>query len=191
MIAGVARSPTKKTVSTIRAIKGCFIPALPNQGELETVLARHSEYDKSPNPADDDGRPIHLQACPAPYRRQSGMIWKREYRLRVSGVIVAVFDPSIAGNYIVADPSRLRRRLRLEPQRHLVTGIHDHVSVINAIAAARAPLHIECSSLQDRARVAALRSSGCSPVFRAKKDWPAGSPSSPGNGYRPTQARVA
>src|SRR3984957_5233491 len=58
------------------------------------------------------------------------VVRQRLYGSRVSGVVVAVLDPPIAGDHVIPDPSRWRRGLFWKPQADLVPGVHDHIAVI-------------------------------------------------------------
>src|SRR3984885_3266356 len=54
----------------------------------------------------------------------------RQYGLRIRGVVIAIFDPSVSGKNIIPYPSGRRSSRRRKPQSHLIAGVHDDVSII-------------------------------------------------------------
>ena len=59
------------------------------------------------------------------------MIRQRQHCLGESRIVVAVLDPTVTHQDIVAHPTDSRRGLLRETQRHFVAGIHDYVAVVN------------------------------------------------------------
>src|ERR1700691_341138 len=62
-----------------------------------------------------------------------GVIGKRQHGSGESGIVIAVFDPAVADDHEVADPTSWRRRLLRETQRQFIAGIHNYVSVVDVV----------------------------------------------------------
>src|SRR6186713_2254962 len=64
---------------------------------------------------------------------RSPMYGQRQYRLRVAGVEVAVFHPAVTDEDEVARPALCRRRGGGECQSQFVSGVHDHVAILDLL----------------------------------------------------------
>ena len=61
------------------------------------------------------------------------MIRQRLHGCGEGGVVVAVLDPAVAGDHVIAHPAGRWRRRSGETQGQFVAGVHDYVTVIDLI----------------------------------------------------------